>query len=167
MENRAKVLTVRVITLLFIWQAVFCASPGKKSYAQETAEEGKPDKKITNGEKSKDADNQKKDAKAVKEKKGSENEKRQRKESGLRIKVTDSKKKPISGAQVYVKSDEENFEFEKTRRTDPQGEATFEGVPWGRVHILVTAKDFPTFGDWYKLENKEIKIGITLKKATE
>ena len=49
-------------------------------------------------------------------------------------------------------------------KTDPDGKAGYDGVPYGKMRIQVLASGFQTFGNDYEIGRPTIDITIKLKR---
>jgi len=49
-------------------------------------------------------------------------------------------------------------------KTDLDGKASYEGVPYGKIRVQVLAKGFQTFGGDYDINQPTIDISISLKR---
>ena len=49
-------------------------------------------------------------------------------------------------------------------KTDAEGKASFDGVPYGPLRIQVLAPGFQTFGDDYQIDKPEMTITVKLKR---
>jgi len=77
--------------------------------------------------------------------------------------------KPVRNASVIlhpvVKNGQSNAGYQI--KTDGDGKATSEGVPYGMLRVQVIAPGFQTFGDDYKIDQPDMNIDIRLKRPTE
>ncbi len=49
-------------------------------------------------------------------------------------------------------------------KTDPDGKASFEGVPYGKLRVQVLATGFQTFGDDYEIDQPVEEITVKMKR---
>jgi hypothetical protein len=49
-------------------------------------------------------------------------------------------------------------------KTDPDGKASFDGIPYGKLRVQVLAHGFQTFGEDYDVEKAKTEITIKLKR---
>ncbi len=49
-------------------------------------------------------------------------------------------------------------------KTDPEGKANFDGIPYGPVRVQVLAHGFQTFGEDYNVDKAKMEITIKLKR---
>ena len=52
-------------------------------------------------------------------------------------------------------------------KTDPEGKASFEGVPYGKLRVQVLANGFQTFGDDYDIDQPVEEITVKMKRPQE
>jgi carboxypeptidase family protein len=83
--------------------------------------------------------------------------------------VRDENGKPVRNAAVVMHPVEENGKQSKgglELKTDPDGKASYDGVPYGKLRIQVLAPGFQTFGDDYDVNQESMEITIKLKRPT-
>lgn len=81
--------------------------------------------------------------------------------------VRDGDGKPIKYAQVVLHSVNRKGKASKEEmelKTDADGRASLEGVPYGSVQVQVLAKGFQTFGEDYPVNKAEVEITVRLKR---
>jgi hypothetical protein len=86
--------------------------------------------------------------------------------SSLRIVVVrDTDGKPIKYAQVVLHpmNRKGKSQGEMDLKTDADGHASLDGVPYGSVEVQVVAKGFQTFGEDYDVKQPELEITVKLK----
>jgi hypothetical protein len=49
-------------------------------------------------------------------------------------------------------------------KTDPEGKANFDGIPYGMLRVQVIANGFQTFGEDYDVEKAKTEITIKLRR---
>ena len=49
-------------------------------------------------------------------------------------------------------------------KTDADGKANFEGIPYGKLRVQVLAQGFQTYGDDFDVEKPKVEITIKLKR---
>jgi len=49
-------------------------------------------------------------------------------------------------------------------KTDPEGKANFDGIPYGMVRVQVLATGFQTYGEDYNVDKAKMDITIKLKR---
>ena len=81
--------------------------------------------------------------------------------------VRDANGKPVRNAGVVMhavgkhdKQDRGGIEL----KTDADGKASFEGVPYGKLRVQVLAPGFQTFGEDYEINQPTMEITIKLKR---
>ena len=81
--------------------------------------------------------------------------------------IRDSSGKPVRNASVVMHPVRKNgkqgrggFEL----KTDAEGKASFEGVPYGPLRVQVLADGFQTFGDDYDIEQPAMEITVKMKR---
>ena len=88
--------------------------------------------------------------------------------SSLRITVLrDADGKPVKNAQVILHP--VNRKGKATRgemdlKTDTDGHASVDSIPYGSVEVQVLAKGFQTFGEDYEVKQAELEITVKLKR---
>lgn len=83
--------------------------------------------------------------------------------------VRDYNGKPVRNAAVILhvvneKGNQEKGDLEL--KTDLDGKASYEGVPYGTMRVQVIATGFQTFGADYEVNQATMDIGIKLKRPT-
>ena len=81
--------------------------------------------------------------------------------------VKDYNGKPVRNAGVVLhsvgkhdKQDRGGLEL----KTDADGKASFDGVPYGKLRVQVLAPGFQTFGEDYEIDQRTVEITIKLKR---
>lgn len=81
--------------------------------------------------------------------------------------LKDNNGKPVRNASVVLhevnekgKQDRGNLEL----KTDPEGKASYDGVPYGKLRVQVLAPGFQTFGQDYDVGQPAIEITVKLKR---
>src|ERR1700730_5293360 len=80
--------------------------------------------------------------------------------------VRDENGKPVRNAAVVLHPVEENGKQARggiELKTDPDGKASYDGVPYGKIRIQVLASGFQTFGNDYDIGPQSVYIPIKLK----
>jgi hypothetical protein len=49
-------------------------------------------------------------------------------------------------------------------KTDADGHASMDGIPYGSVEVQVLAKGFQTFGEDYEVNKPQVEITVKLKR---
>jgi hypothetical protein len=81
--------------------------------------------------------------------------------------VKDDNGKPVRNAAVIMHPVNEKGRQERgdlELKTDPEGKANFDGVPYGPLRVQVLASGFQTFGEDYTIEKDKTEITIKLKR---
>jgi hypothetical protein len=81
--------------------------------------------------------------------------------------LKDANSKPVRNASVVLhlvgdKGKQEKGDLEL--KTDPDGKASYEGVPYGKLRVQVLATGFQTFGEDYEVKQPTLEISIKLKR---
>src|SRR5579859_5236540 len=80
--------------------------------------------------------------------------------------VRDSDGKPVKNAQVVlhpVKRKGKQGQGEMELKTDADGKASVDGVPYGALRVQVLAPRFQTFGEDYEVNKPAFEITVKLK----
>lgn len=80
--------------------------------------------------------------------------------------VRDENGKPVRNAAVVLHPIEDNGKQSPggiELKTDPDGKAGYDGVPYGKVRIQVLASGFQTFGHDYDISHPSEEITVKLK----
>ena len=83
------------------------------------------------------------------------------------IVIKDDNGKPVRNAAVIMhavnaKGKQERGDMEL--KTDPEGKANFDGIPYGKLRVQVLAHGLQTFGQDYDVDKAKIEITIKLKR---
>ena len=81
--------------------------------------------------------------------------------------VRDENGKPVRNAAVVLHPVEDNGKQSSggiELKTDPDGKANYDGVPYGKMRIQVLASGFQTFGNDYDIGQPTMDITIKLKR---
>ena len=81
--------------------------------------------------------------------------------------LRDENGKPIRNAAVVLHPVEENGKQGRgglELKTDPEGKASYDGVPYGKLRVQVLAPGFQTYGEDYDIGQPAIEITIKLKR---
>ena len=81
--------------------------------------------------------------------------------------VRDENGKPVRNAAVVLHPVEDNGKQARggiELKTDPDGKANYDGVPYGKMRIQVLASGFQTFGNDYDIGRPSLDIIIKLKR---
>ena len=81
--------------------------------------------------------------------------------------VKDDNGKPVRNAAVIMHPVNPQGQTERggmELKTDADGKANFDGVPYGMLRVQVLAHGFQTFGEDYDVEKPKMEITIKLKR---
>jgi hypothetical protein len=81
--------------------------------------------------------------------------------------IRDYSGKPIRNAGVVMHPVNDKGKQEKgglELKTDEDGKASFDGVPYGKLRVQVLARGFQTFGEDYDINQPEMEITVKLKR---
>jgi hypothetical protein len=81
--------------------------------------------------------------------------------------LRDENSKPVRNAAVVLHPVNENGKQERggfELKTDPEGKASYDGVPYGKLRIQVLAPGFQTYGDDYNVNQPNLDITIKMKR---
>jgi Carboxypeptidase regulatory-like domain len=81
--------------------------------------------------------------------------------------IKDDNGKPVRNAAVIMHAVNEKGKQERgdmELKTDPEGKANFDGIPYGMLRVQVIAHGFQTFGEDYDVEKAKTEITIKLKR---
>ena len=83
------------------------------------------------------------------------------------IVIRDYSGKPIRNASVVMHPVEKNGKQSKGGlqiKTDADGKASFDGVPYGKLRAQVLATGFQTFGNDYPIDKPTVEITVKMKR---
>lgn len=81
--------------------------------------------------------------------------------------IRDYNGKPIRNASVVMHPVQKNGKQSRgglQLKTDADGKANFDGVPYGKLRIQVLAPGFQTFGDDYAVDKPTMEIVVKMKR---
>jgi hypothetical protein len=83
--------------------------------------------------------------------------------------IKDYNGKPIRNASVVMHpvKDGKQSRGGLQLKTDPDGKASFEGVPYGKLRVQVLATGFQTFGDDYDIDQPVEEITVKMKRPQQ
>jgi Carboxypeptidase regulatory-like domain len=84
--------------------------------------------------------------------------------------VRDSDGKPVRNAQVVlhpVKPKGKQADGEMELKTDADGKASVDGIPYGPLRVQVLAPRFQTFGEDYEVDKAVMQITVKLKHPSD
>ena len=89
--------------------------------------------------------------------------------ASLRVVVLrDADGKPVRNAQVVlhpVNRKGKQTKGEMDLKTDADGRAIVDAIPYGTLQVQVMAKGFQTFGEDYEVKQPELEVTVKLKRA--
>ena len=83
------------------------------------------------------------------------------------IVLKDDNGKPVRNAGVVMHSVGKNNKQDRgglELKTDADGKASFDGVPYGKLRVQVLAHGFQTYGEDYDINQPTVEITIKLKR---
>jgi hypothetical protein len=83
------------------------------------------------------------------------------------IVIRDYSGKPIRNASVVMHPVEKNGRQSRGGlqiKTDADGKASFDGVPYGKLRVQVLATGFQTFGNDYAIDKPAVEITVKMKR---
>jgi hypothetical protein len=81
--------------------------------------------------------------------------------------LKDDNGKPVRNAGVVMHTVGKNDKQDRgglELKTDAEGKASFDGIPYGRLRVQVLAPGFQTFGEDYDVNQPTVEITIKLKR---
>ena len=81
--------------------------------------------------------------------------------------LKDDNGKPVRNAGVVMHSVGKNNKQDRgglELKTDAEGKASFDGVPYGKLRVQVLARGFQTYGEDYDVNQPTMEITIKLKR---
>jgi uncharacterized GH25 family protein len=84
--------------------------------------------------------------------------------------VRDYNGKPVRNASVVLHQIDKKGQQEKgglQLKTDPEGRASFDYVPYGKLRVQVIASGFQTYGEDHEVAQPEHEIVVKLKRPQE
>lgn len=81
--------------------------------------------------------------------------------------VKDYNGKPVHNAAVIMHSVSDKGKQEKgglELKTDEDGKASYDGIPYGKLRVQVLAKGLQTYGQDYEVDQPTVSITIKLKR---
>ncbi len=83
--------------------------------------------------------------------------------------LKDSNGKPVRNAAVVIHGVNSHDKQERgglELKTDAEGKASYDGMPYGKVRVQVLAPGMQTFGEDYDVEEATVQITVRLKRPT-
>lgn len=84
--------------------------------------------------------------------------------------LRDENGKPIRNASVVMHPVEEDGQQSRgglELKTNPEGKASYEGVPYGKLRVQVLAPGFQTYGQDYDIDQPSMDITVKLKRPAK
>jgi hypothetical protein len=84
--------------------------------------------------------------------------------------LKDANGKPVRNASVIlhpVNKDGKQSKGGLELKTNADGQASYAGIPFGKLRIQVIASGFQTFGDDYDINKPEMEISIRVKRPQD
>ena len=84
--------------------------------------------------------------------------------------VRDENGKPVRNAAVVMHPVDEGGKQVANGlelKTNPEGKASYDGVPYGKLRVQVLAPGFQTYGEDYEIHDLTMDITIKLKRPTK
>ena len=84
--------------------------------------------------------------------------------------IRDENGKPVRNAAVVmhpVAEDGKQTSSGLELKTSPEGKASYDGVPYGKLRVQVLAPGFQTYGDDYDIHEPSMDITIKLKRPAK
>jgi len=81
--------------------------------------------------------------------------------------LRDENGKPIRNAAVVMHPVNDGGKQERggiELKTDPEGKANYDGVPYGKMRIQVLAPGFQTYGDDYEVSQPTMDVTVKMKR---
>jgi len=81
--------------------------------------------------------------------------------------LKDDNGKPVRNAAVIMHPVDPKGKQEKggmELKTDPEGKADFNGIPYGMLRVQVLAQGFQTYGQDFDIEKPKVELTIKLKR---
>jgi hypothetical protein len=75
--------------------------------------------------------------------------------------------KPVRNAGIVMHPVAKNDRQEKggiELKSDPEGKASFIGIPYGKLRVQVLAPGFQTYGEDFDIEQPKVEITVRLKR---
>jgi len=81
--------------------------------------------------------------------------------------VKDDNGKPVRNAAIILHAVDQKGRQERgdmELKTDPDGKASFDGIPLGKIRVQIIASGFQTYGEDYDISKDKTEITIKLKR---
>ena len=86
------------------------------------------------------------------------------------VEVKEDNGKPVRNAAVVLHPVDEDGRQKRNGlelKTDADGKANFEGVPYGKLRIQVLAEGFQTYGEDYDVDKPSLDVTVKMKRPTK
>jgi hypothetical protein len=84
--------------------------------------------------------------------------------------VRDENGKPIRNAAVVMHPVDEDGKQQRgglELKTDTEGKASFDGVPYGKLRVQVLATGFQTYGEDYDVDKPSMDVTVKMKRPAK
>jgi hypothetical protein len=84
--------------------------------------------------------------------------------------VRDENGKPIRNAAVVMHPVDDQGKQQRNGlelKTDADGKASFDGVPYGKLRIQVLAQGFQTYGEDYDVDKPSLDVTVKMKRPAK
>jgi len=84
--------------------------------------------------------------------------------------IRDENGKPIRNAAVVMHPVDEDGKQQRNGlelKTDSDGKASFDGVPYGKLRIQVLATGFQTYGEDYDVDQPNMDVTVKMKRPAK
>ena len=84
--------------------------------------------------------------------------------------LKDDNGKPVRNAAVVLHPVDDDGKQKRNGlelKTDADGKANFEGVPYGKLRIQVLATGFQTYGEDYDVDRPSLDVTVKMKRPTK
>jgi hypothetical protein len=84
--------------------------------------------------------------------------------------VRDESGKPIRNAAVVLHPVDEDGKQERggfELKTDPEGKASYDGIPYGKLRIQVLSPGFQTYGEDFDVSQPNMEITVKMKRPAK
>src|SRR5438874_11548216 len=81
--------------------------------------------------------------------------------------LRDENEKPIRNAAVVMHPVNDDGKQERggiELKTDPEGKANYDGVPYGKIRVQVLAPGFQTYGNDYEVSQPTMDVTVKMKR---
>jgi hypothetical protein len=81
--------------------------------------------------------------------------------------IRDENSKPVRNAAVVMHPVDDDGKQQRSGlelKTDAEGKASFDGVPYGKLRIQVLAQGFQTYGEDYDVDKPSMDVTVKMKR---